>query len=98
MPLLKSLFQREGDFRPDRDWRFLFGSFLVLAVASFVAAVYFYRVLNTLEVVSQERMAPNSSARLDRAALDRAIKALAEKQTRFETFLTTPPTIVDPAR
>lgn len=105
MSLLKYLFRhqtihrrREGDFRSDRDWRLLFGSFLVLAIASFIAAVYLYRILDNLEVVSQRRLVTESSTRLDQKTLEQVVKVLAEKQVRFEAYLAGPTTIVDPAR
>lgn len=98
MPLPKFLFHQESDFRPDRAWRFLLGGFLILAIIIFAAAAYLYRILNTLEVVSQEKMTITSAARLDEKAIRQVVMMLGEKKAKFETLLITPPAIVDPSR
>ena len=98
MKFTKALFRRGGDGNPDRDWRFLFGSFLVLAIIIFIAAISLYRILDTLEMVSQARMVKVTPNRLDELALERAVTILRDKKTRFDILLTTPATIVDPAR
>ncbi|HEY4476578.1 MAG TPA: hypothetical protein VJB69_01135 [Candidatus Paceibacterota bacterium] len=90
--------RRRSDFRPDRDWRFLFGSFLILAIIIFVGAVSLYRVLDSLEVISQQRMTATGTVRLDEIALSRVVTALDEKKNQFEILLTTPIIIVDPSR
>jgi|SRR3989344_1141176 len=98
MRLNKSFFHRQvSDFTPDRDWRFLFGGFLILTIAVLAVSVYLYDRLDSLEVVSQARMTAISPIRLDQAGLDKAVAALEEKKNRFETLLTTPPAIVDPS-
>ena len=52
MPLTKSfLHHRASDFTPDRDWRFLFGGFLILTIIILSASAYLYRVINSLEIV-----------------------------------------------
>ncbi|MFH1170255.1 MAG: hypothetical protein V1704_01710 [Candidatus Vogelbacteria bacterium] len=88
----------KSDFNPDRDWQILFGSFLVLVLAIFLTAVYLYWSLDTLEAVGRAKMLADSEIHLDRPALEQVVTALSEKKARFETLLTTPPTIVDPAR
>ena len=98
MSRLKFSLSRDSDFEPDRNWRLLFGGFLILAIFSFAAAIYLYRVLDSLELVSQERMIANPSSRLNRESLDEVAKELAEKQNRFDAFLGAPPSIVDPTR
>ena len=99
MPLTKSfLHHRASDFTPDRDWRFLFGGFLILTIIILSASAYLYRVINSLEIVSQARMVAVTPLRLDQTGLDKAVIYLGEKENRFETLLATPPPIVDPAR
>ena len=99
MQLNKSFFHRWiSDFTPDRDWRFLFGGFLVLTITILAMSVYLYGILNSLEVVSQARMVAVTPLRLDQAGLAKVITALAEKKSRFEILLVTPPPIVDPSR
>lgn len=111
MSPIKSLFQpralgrrssppaaRGGDFRPDRDWRLLFGGFLVSAAIVFAGSVYLYRLLDTLEMISQRAMTKVEPVRLNQAALDRAVADLGEKKSRFDDLSATPPPIVDPSR
>jgi hypothetical protein len=87
-----------SDFKPDRDWRILFGSFLFLAIIVFLASVYLYWSLDTLEAVGRAKMLADSEIQLDQPALERVVATLNEKKARLETLLTTPPVIVDPAR
>ena len=98
MKFAKTLFRRGGNSNPDRDWRFLFGSFLVLAIIIFIAAISLYWILDTLETVSQARMAKVLPARLDEPALERAVTILRDKKAKFDALLTTPFVIVDPSR
>ena len=99
MPLLKKSLSRLGsDFKPDRDWRLLFGGFLIFAIIIFAGSVSLYRVLDTLEAISRQRMTAASPTRLDQSGLDQVTAALGEKKNRFETLLVTPPPIVDPSR
>ena len=88
----------KSDFKPDRDWQIFFGSFIILVLVIFLASVYFYWSLDTLEAVGREKMLADSEIPLDQPALERAVTTLGEKKARFETLLTTPPVIVDPAR
>ena len=99
MPLTKSfLHHRASDFTPDRDWRFLFGGFLIFAIVIFAGSIYLYSILDTLEVTSRQKMTAVTLFHLDQLGLDKAVAALGEKKNRFETLLATPPPIVDPAR
>lgn len=69
-----------------------------MTVGTLAASVYLYRAINSLEVVSQARMAATTPLRLDQANLDKVMTALKEKESRFNTLQTTPPPIVDPSR
>jgi len=96
--LKKSLSSPGSDFKPDRDWRILFGSFLILVIAIFSVSVYLYWSLDTLEAVGRARTLVDSEIRFDRPALEQVVTTLGEKKARFEALLTTSPAIVDPAR
>ena len=90
--------KRGSDFKPDRDWRLLFGAFLLGAIVVFASSIYLYRILNSLEKISQARITEAGVLRLDRAALDQVATTLKEKQVRFDALLVKGPAIVDPSR
>ena len=96
--LKKSLLLSKNDFNSNRDWQILFGSFLVLVLATFLVSVYFYWLLDSLEASGRAKMLADSEIHLDQPALKRVVTVLDEKKARFETLLTTPPAIIDPAR
>lgn len=99
MRLTKTLLDKRGsDFKPDRDWRALFGAFLLGAVAIFASAIYLYRSLNSLEAISRTRITEEGTLRLDQTALDQVVTELKDKKVRFEALLAKSPAIVDPSR
>jgi len=103
LPNLKIFQKGDADkinFKPHfvRDWKWMVGLFFVLVLTIFIVHFLLYWWLeNFFLAQAQEESVKAGEKLLNHSAYENALSDIGDKEERFNEYLVSPPTLVDPS-
>jgi len=85
------------ELRATRDWNLILSFFIFINIIIMIASTLFFFSVNNRELLPVSELSADSMSRLDKDKVQKAAKAIVEKERVFQELLNSPIKVVDPS-